>query len=147
MRLIQHAILWDLQQQLFLGKHIMVKLRSTQLVMSIALLVLAARAVGSTQTQPPPPETLPDMRETKPIVLCVDCDAPFDLPTHKEVLEGLLDNCYVGQLRQALYLQDIINQFESKAHFDNCDFDSATSYITSLLEEVSRHLSKQGKSS
>jgi hypothetical protein len=89
---------------------------------------------------PPPPETIPDIRAARPVVACVDCDVPFDTATHKQVLEGLVNNPYVGELRKALYLQDVVHQFESKAHFDNCDFDSSTEYLTSLLEDAGKHV-------
>ena len=76
------------------------------------------------------------------MVTCVECDAPFDTATHNQVLDGLAANPYVAELRRALYVQDIIHQFESKAHFDNCDFDSATAYISSLLDEAGQHVQK-----
>jgi hypothetical protein len=88
----------------------------------------------------PAPTDIPDMRSTRAVAVCVDCDAPFDTTTHKKVLEGLLDNPYVGELRKALYLQDSVHQFESKAHFDNCDFDSAVGYIDILLAEAGKHV-------
>ena len=37
-------------------------------------------------------------------------------------------------------MQDSYHQFESKAHFDNCDFDQAVAYIDSLLFEVDVHV-------
>ncbi|ULA63279.1 MAG: exported protein of unknown function [Nitrospira sp.] len=86
------------------------------------------------------PITAPDMRTTKPIVLCVDCDQKFDPDTHEKVLKDLLSNTYIGELRKALYWQDSVHQFQSKAHFDNCDFDSATNYIDSLLSETDDHV-------
>jgi hypothetical protein len=61
------------------------------------------------------------------------------------VLEGLVKNPYLALLRKALYQQDIIHQFESKAHFDNCDFDSATTYITNLLDEAGTYVDKAQK--
>ena len=76
------------------------------------------------------------------MVTCVECDAPFDTATHKQVLDGLAANPYVAELRRALDVQDIVHQFESKAHFDNCDFDSAMAYISSLLDEAGQHVGK-----
>ncbi|MGJ0514364.1 MAG: HET-C-related protein [Methylomicrobium sp.] len=61
------------------------------------------------------------------------------------MLEGLVNNSYIGELRKALYLQDSFHQFESKAHFDNCDFDGAIAYIDSLLEEVNEHVNDAQK--
>lgn len=92
-----------------------------------------------------PPMTVPDMRTTEPAVLCVDCDQKFDMETHKKVLEELLSNVYIAELREALYLQDTVHQFESKVHFDNCDFDSAVTYIDSRLTEANEHVSDAQK--
>jgi hypothetical protein len=71
--------------------------------------------------------------------MCIGCEKPFDFPTHKELLEGLADSPYIGQLRTALYVQDIRHQFESKAHFDNCHFEGAQTYLVSLIEEAAGH--------
>ena len=71
--------------------------------------------------------------------MCVGCDKPFDFPAHKELLDGLANNPYIGQLRTALYVQDIRHQFESKAHFDNCHFEGAQAYLVSLIEEAGGH--------
>lgn len=114
------------------------------LVISLAMMLsVSYGAQGqpvSPQKPPKPPEDVPDLRTVKPIVVCGNCDQPFDTSTHKEVLEGLVSNKYVGELRKALYLQDTYHQFESKVHFDNCDFDDGIAYIDSLLAEVDRHV-------
>lgn len=96
--------------------------------------------MGDAKRPPPPQPIVPDIRNVNPPVLCVDCDRPFDTSTHKKLLDGLVSNPYVGELRKALYLQDTYHQFESKAHFDNCDFGSATGYITELLDETAKHV-------
>lgn len=114
------------------------------LVISLAMMLsVSYGAQGqpvSPQKPPKPPEDVPDLRTVKPIAVCGNCDQPFDTSTHKEVLEGLVSNKYVGELRKALYLQDTYHQFESKVHFDNCDFDDGIAYIDSLLAEVDRHV-------
>lgn len=94
---------------------------------------------------PPPPPVVPSLPEAKPSILCVDCDQPFDTITHKEVLAGLANNPYIGELRKALYLQDTYHQFESKAHFDNCDFDAAIAYIDELYAEAGRYADAAAK--
>jgi len=109
--------------------------RVVVLVVSAVLGWPAARAADPPKP-PPPAADVPGLMKANPPVLCVGCDEPFDTGTHKQLLEGLAGNPYIAELRKALYHQDILHQFESKAHFDNCDFDSATSYITSLLEEA-----------
>jgi len=67
------------------------------------------------------------------------------MSTHKKVLDKLASNPYEAELRRALYRQDILHQFESKAHFDNCDFDSAMDYIRSLLDEAGSYVGKAEK--
>lgn len=104
----------------------------------------AASAVAG-KAPPPPPPVVPSLPAVKPPVLCVDCDQPFDTTTHKEVLERLANNAYLGELRKALYLQDTYHQFESKAHFDNCDFDAAVAYIDELYAEAGRYADAAAK--
>jgi hypothetical protein len=70
------------------------------------------------------------------VVICGDCADGFDFKSHKEILDDLSSNVYVAQLRRALYTQDILHQFESRAHYDNCDFDGSGRYIDSLLKVV-----------
>jgi hypothetical protein len=111
----------------------------------VAAMTLACQSEAEPPKPPPPPAQIPSLLETNPPVLCVGCDEPFDTTTHKQVLEGLVASPYVAELRKALYQQDIVHQFESKAHFDNCDFDSATSYIASLLDEVAAHVGNAQK--
>jgi len=88
----------------------------------------------------PPPATVPDLATVRPVVICGDCDQPFSGTIHKLMLDKLVANEYIGELRKALYLQDTVHQFESKAHFDNCDFDNAINYIDELLKEVGTHV-------
>ncbi|MCW5640954.1 MAG: hypothetical protein KIT63_02515 [Rhodoferax sp.] len=59
-------------------------------------------------------------------------------------MDKLVSNVYAQELRRALFYQDSIHQFESKAHFDNCDFDSATAYIDSLLNEADGYVKAAG---
>lgn len=119
----------------------MYNVRSKSLGLAVVAIVLSSSALGTEKPVSPPPN-VPDLKAVKPIVVCVDCDEPFDTTTHKKILEGLLNNPYVAQLRKALYLQDSYHQFESKVHFDNCDFDDASSYIAELLKETDSHVTK-----
>jgi hypothetical protein len=83
---------------------------------------------------------VPSLLEVNAPAFCVGCDEPFDMPTHKKVLEGLVNNPYLAELRRALYVQDLWHQFESRAHFDNCDFDNALDYVDSLIEEAGTYV-------
>ncbi len=113
-----------------------------QFVSASLAVIVSLQACAADPPKPPPPSVeVPDIRKTRAAVTCVDCDAPFGTITHKEVLDGLAANPYVGELRRALYLQDSLHQFQSKAHFDNCDFDSAIEYIDSLKAEADTHVS------
>jgi hypothetical protein len=105
----------------------------------------AAAKAAAGKAPPPPAPFVPSLTAAKPPILCVDCDQPFDTTTHKEVLEGLANNLYIGELRKALYLQDTYHQFESKAHFDNCDFDAAIAYIDELYAEAGRYVDAAAK--
>lgn len=102
-------------------------------------------ALADTAKPAPPPKNVPDPIAAKAIIACVECDQPFDLPSHKEILAALVKNGYVGELRKALYTQDFAHQFQSKAHFDNCDFAGATRYIGELLQEVGTHVTAAQK--
>jgi hypothetical protein len=89
---------------------------------------------------PPPPATVPPIDPRTTTAVCVLCDEPFDFDGHKTVMMGLLSNPHVEQLRRAMYFQDIVHQFESKAHFDNCDFDGAIAYLAELWAETDGHV-------
>ena len=102
----------------------------------VLTVTIPAFAENTTPKPPPPTQDVPELGTVDSIIYCGYCDQPFDLSTHKAVLEDLVSNLYIAELRKALYHQDFLHQFESKAHYDNCDFDSATAYIDILLDEV-----------
>ncbi len=62
---------------------------------------------------------------------------PFGFDGHKiaNKLKGIKRSCFL-ELNKAMYWQDSIHQFQSKAHFDNCDFDNSLKYINELVAEV-----------
>lgn len=104
------------------------------LVLITASLMVTA---SSAQVAPKPPDkTVPKLEVGVSILVCVDCEGRFEASTHEELLEGLAGNEFVGELRKALYIQDTIHQFSSKAHFDNCDFDGALAYLRELRADV-----------
>ncbi len=102
----------------------------------------SAAFAGSPPTAPKPQTGVPSLVDASAPVLCIGCADPFDLTTHKALLKDLASNPFVGELRRALYQQDFVHQFESRAHFDNCDFDSSIEYIEELLHEVGRHAAR-----
>lgn len=109
-------------------------------LIGLALSCLALNCSAGTPRVPPKPPAaeVPDLRTVDATIACVGCSKPFDTATHKEVLQGLVANVYIGELRRALYLQDTVHQFESKVHFDNCDFDNAIAYIDERLDETDK---------
>lgn len=117
-------------------------IRKSMLGISLAGLALLPSLTMAQDKPLPPNDVIPPIQQAQVVVTCVECDAPFDTATHKQMLDGLAANAYVAELRRALYVQDTYHQFESKVHFDNCDFDSATAYISSLLDEVGQHVEK-----
>jgi hypothetical protein len=109
-------------------------------VVLVATMVLCSWSALAADPPKPPPAVVPELTQSNPPILCVDCDAPFDMETHKQLLKDLANNPYVAELRKGLYFQDVLHQFESKAHFDNCDFDSAMDYMVELLAETQSHV-------
>lgn len=105
------------------------------LVLSVQTLLSSA---AENNYKPTAPTDVPDIRLVETTISCVGCGKPFDTATHKKILDGLVDNAFIGELRRALYVQDSLHQFESKAHFDNCDFDNAVAYIDSILDETDK---------
>jgi len=87
---------------------------------------------------PPPSKDIPTINKDS-TTICVDCQHPFEFPGHEEANKEILNNPYVGELRKAMYWQDTLHQFQSEAHYDNCDFDGATAYIDKLLQEVGKY--------
>ncbi|KRR25252.1 hypothetical protein CQ14_09550 [Bradyrhizobium lablabi] len=110
-------------------------------LMAFVATAAMAQSPATPKKPPPPSENVPALGKSKSVGMCVGCEKPFDFPAHKQLLEGLADNPYIGELRMALYVQDIRHQFESKAHFDNCHFEGAQTYLMSLIEEAGRHAS------
>ncbi len=109
------------------------------LIFAVAALNHGAQAADAPSKPPPAPATVPSLMKSRPMVVCVGCDVPFDTASHEKLLKGLVNNPYVGELRKALYTQDVLHQFESKAHFDNCDFDGAIAYVNLLYDEIGQH--------
>lgn len=99
----------------------------------------ASPASAARRPPAPPPEEVPPPQKNKSVRVCVGCDQPFDADTHQELLTNLAKSPYLKELRRAQYYQDTVHQFESKAHFDNCDLDEAEAYLTELLADVLAH--------
>jgi hypothetical protein len=116
--------------------------RRTRAVLLMGSLALVLGWFGAGVTESPPPKPLPPSDMVPPIdartttAVCVGCGEPFDFPGHEMVMKDLLRSAYVARLRHAMYVQDIFHQFESKAHFDNCDFDGAIGYLVTLWAET-----------
>jgi len=114
-----------------------------QLAVGAFLWVLACGLSHGQDRKPPPPPPLdvPALGQApNPFPACIGCPKPFDFANHKLVLQDLASNAYIAELRRALYWQDTYHQFESRAHFDNCDFDGANAYLDQLLAEVDGHV-------
>lgn len=108
-----------------------------------SLLLPSLVCAQESKTAPTPPQVkIPELKSANVTIVCGDCGRPFDTETHEKVLDGLVSNPYNQQLRKALYTQDSLHQFESKAHFDNCDFDDATQYLDQLLADVDANVKR-----
>jgi hypothetical protein len=64
--------------------------------------------------------------------------------SHAEIIKRARDVQYAcaEELARAQWYQDLFHQHESKAHFDNCDFENGTAYVESLLAEAKQLASK-----
>lgn len=108
-------------------------------ILSFFSLMIWTTGAAGQQKPPPPSDAIPALLVSGATTACVGCDNPFDTDTHTQLLEGLVANPYVSELRKALYTQDIGHQFQSKAHFDNCHFAGSFSYLNELAKEVDEH--------
>jgi Heterokaryon incompatibility protein Het-C len=108
----------------------------------LGALVLAGASICQAEpAKPPPPsQVVPELKESDVTIACVGCDSPFGSEGHKEAMAALVSNVYAAELRRALFYQDSVHQFESKAHYDNCDFEAATAYVDELLAEADGHI-------
>lgn len=102
----------------------------------------ASAQTESRKSGPPPPqESAPP--NGKDGHLCIDCNwgAAFDPRYHLRFYNVWTSNEkeYVDRLRWAVWNQDVWHQFQSTAHFDNCDFHGSVQYIHRLLDEVKNH--------
>ena len=129
----------------------MVKSVRTIFPILIVFICQLATVPQSRQKPAPPPLTVPKIDLDSTEVVCIDCERRlpsrpgvrrksgkvFDLDSHTKLEQvKLIKTEYVDQLRWALYAQDGLHQFESKAHFDNCDFDGGVNYIDELIKEA-----------
>ncbi|RUP31582.1 MAG: hypothetical protein EKK45_06895 [Curvibacter sp.] len=114
-------------------------------IAAVSLVPILVFAQASVAKPPPPAADVPELNTVRPSVFCGNCDRPFDTSTHEKILESLASNPYNGELRRALYTQDTLHQFESKAHFDNCDFDGAIAYMEQLLDEVGANVASASR--
>jgi hypothetical protein len=124
-------------------------MRSLIAVLTLSYTVAIAAQIP-TEPPPPPPKTLPAVDEKTIRVNCIDCGGRFTLAQHKEVLKrlvggGAVKHEHLAELRKAMYWQDSIHQFESKAHFDNCAFGDGAQYIQELLDEAGRKITSAEK--
>jgi Heterokaryon incompatibility protein Het-C. len=110
------------------------------------MVIAVALFIAAVATAPePPPQTTPPVLAKKMNVICVDCGGAFTLLKHGNLLQGLVVNekladAPMREMRDAMYWQDSIHQFESKAHFDNCAFEDSERYIGELLAEIDRRV-------
>ncbi|PHV28797.1 hypothetical protein CSQ93_06420 [Janthinobacterium sp. BJB426] len=84
-------------------------------------------------------QEIPAAKDESISVICERCNSDFKISEHKILLDGLSSRKYVRQMQIALYMQDIVHQTASKAHFDNCDFSGAIAYIAQLKAELDEH--------
>lgn len=101
---------------------------------AISLWVATALAQTPEKPQPPPDDwTQTNFSQSNSACVQPGCK-PFDLSAHAAMTpQG--EQCS-NELNAAIYRQDVLHAFEAKAHFDNCAFDDATSYVDELVAET-----------
>ena len=98
-----------------------------------------AKAEGA---PPPPPAEVPPIDSLPMLEGTPTAPDRFGLETHDEIValtdSNAASKACTEKLVAAQWRQDTLHQFESKAHFDNCDFDAAVTYVRELdgLAEV-----------
>lgn len=117
------------------------KLRLLGLIAFLSLCQPVPISLSQEKTAPPPPpEEVPPLKLDSATVVCIDCDKPFSFKGHKQANKNLIKNEYIGQLHKAMYVQDLYHQFQSKAHFDNCDFEGSMGYLGELVKEADKFI-------
>ena len=103
------------------------------------ILLTCSSVYGEDLKKPdPPPLKWDGLGKMKTVVsVSVSADQPFGFTAHKEAnaMKAMPKVCF-NQLNRAIYWQDTYHQFQSKAHFDNCDFKGALDYIQKLYDEA-----------
>lgn len=105
-----------------------------------AISAQAALAEGSAKHKAPPDEWKGTNWAAANSASISSKGEPFDPPIHAKITPQ--GEICADQLNAAIYRQDVLHAFESKAHFDNCDFDSSVSYIHALIAEAERAVAK-----
>lgn len=90
------------------------------------MIVIGSITSGQERPTPPlpPDEWSGTDFDTAPGV-SLDPEHPFSLTAH-EALTPAGKACS-NELNRAIYRQDLVHAFESRAHFDNCAFDGVSS--------------------
>lgn len=122
---------------------IFVKISTVMFLLLISLLSSTTSAFGEGNAVVPltPNEPFPGIANISSRSVSAyskDIGPSFSPPNHKkqlELLTGLNREC-TNALMNAQWYQDIVHQLESKAHFDNCDFDGSMDYIFALFSEA-----------
>ena len=123
-------------------------------LIGFSALIVFYTAQGDPQKTPPrpaeittPPEfdwlKFVEQEEILTVTLQDDNKFGFDghLDANGHLTSEMKDQC-VRELNKAMYWQDTVHQFQSKAHFDNCAIEDGLSYIQELVSEAERHLQK-----
>jgi hypothetical protein len=108
-----------------------------------AVFLLTAFPVLAQQPQKPPPP--PDEWKGTNFVTAYGASVsargdPFDPAAHGAMTpQGEICS---NELNSAIYRQDVLHAFESKAHFDNCAFEESAEYVSVLIAEARDHIAR-----
>jgi hypothetical protein len=117
---------------------------AAQAVFVALALAAACAAHGQTKKKPQPPPD--DWKGTNFVTALPASVSAAGEPFDPSVLGAMTPQGAVcsEELNAAIYRQDVLHAFESKAHFDNCAFDDAAAYVDTLVGEARTRIARIG---
>ena len=104
-------------------------------ILLTAVLLISPPVVCQVTTRPDPPADQWQGTNFKAALgISLVSEEPFDPSVHGSMTPSG-EKCS-NELNAAIYRQDVLHAFESRAHFDNCEFDAALNYMASLIGEA-----------
>lgn len=107
------------------------------------LLALFAGSAAEKKLPPPPADNWLHVDMDSAQATSLDPAHPFGFTGHLSITPS--GEVCSNELVKAIYRQDVLHAFESRAHVDNCAFDDSVQYIDALQVEAGRHFAAAGR--